>query len=126
MRSSELNLRIDDIEDNSKLRRGVPVAHLIYGVPATINCANYMYFVAMQKCSDLGNPEATRIFIGIVDIDMTIEELINLHKGQGFDIYWRDNAVCPTEEQYKVMVSKSTEISLKIQRPEASSDWVSD
>jgi len=34
------SLLIDDIEDNSKLRRGIPVAHLIYGVPATINCAN--------------------------------------------------------------------------------------
>ena len=31
------SLLIDDIEDNSKLRRGSPVAHAIYGVAATIN-----------------------------------------------------------------------------------------
>ena len=31
------SLLIDDIEDNSKLRRGVPVAHSIFGVPSTIN-----------------------------------------------------------------------------------------
>ena len=31
------SLLIDDIEDNSKLRRGVPVAHSIYGVGYTIN-----------------------------------------------------------------------------------------
>jgi geranylgeranyl diphosphate synthase type 3 len=36
-----------------------------------------------------------------------IEELINLHRGQGKDIYWRDNNICPTEEQYKQMVSES-------------------
>lgn len=35
---------VDDIEDNSKLRRGVPVAHSIYGVASTINAANYVYF----------------------------------------------------------------------------------
>ncbi len=39
---------IDDIEDNSKLRRGIPVAHSVYGVPQTINCANYMYFKCLQ------------------------------------------------------------------------------
>ena len=33
-------LLIDDIEDNSKLRRGVPVAHLIFGVAPVINTAN--------------------------------------------------------------------------------------
>jgi geranylgeranyl diphosphate synthase type 3 len=58
------DVRIDDIEDNSKLRRGIPVAHLIYGIPATINCANYMYFLALQQCGNLGNSQATSIFIG--------------------------------------------------------------
>jgi len=58
-----------------------------------------MYFIALQKCSALGNPHATNVFI---------EELIHLHKGQGFDIYWRDNNHCPTEEQYKTMVSEKT------------------
>ncbi len=31
-------------------------------------------------------------------------ELLNLHRGQGLDIYWRDNMHCPTEEQYNAMV----------------------
>ena len=44
------SLLIDDIEDNSKLRRGIPVAHSIFGVPSTINCANYVYFLALEKC----------------------------------------------------------------------------
>lgn len=37
------SLMVDDIEDGSRLRRGVPVCHLIYGVPSTINTGNYMY-----------------------------------------------------------------------------------
>jgi len=93
------SLLIDDIEDNSKLRRGIPVAHIIYGIPATINCANFVYFLALEQCNKLGNDFATIAFV---------EELINLHKGQGFDIYWRDNNQCPTEDEYKIMVTAKT------------------
>ena len=39
------SLLVDDIEDNSKVRRGHPVAHTIYGIAQTINCANYVYFL---------------------------------------------------------------------------------
>lgn len=49
--------RIDDIEDNSILRRGVPVAHSIYGVASTINAANYVLFLALEKVQQLGHPE---------------------------------------------------------------------
>lgn len=51
--------RIDDIEDNSCLRRGVPVAHSIYGVASTINAANYVFFLALQKVQQLGHPDVS-------------------------------------------------------------------
>lgn len=35
------------------------------------------------------------------------EQLLELHKGQGMDIYWRDSYICPSEEQYKLMVKRS-------------------
>lgn len=44
---------MDDVEDNSELRRGSPVAHTIYGVPQTINTANYVYFQAVQELLEL-------------------------------------------------------------------------
>ena len=75
------SLLVDDIEDNSKLRRGVPVAHSIYGVPHTLNTANYVYVLALEECRNLGNLEA---------LDVFIDELLNLHRGQGQDILWRD------------------------------------
>lgn len=53
--------RIDDIEDNSCLRRGVPVAHSIYGVASTINAANYVLFIALEKVQELGHPEVRSI-----------------------------------------------------------------
>lgn len=49
---------IDDIEDNSKLRRGIPVAHSIFGIPTVINGANYAYFLALEKCHSLQNSKA--------------------------------------------------------------------
>jgi geranylgeranyl diphosphate synthase type 3 len=58
------SLLIDDIQDNSKLRRGVPVAHNIYGIPLTINAANYIYFLAMQKALALQHADVTQIFVG--------------------------------------------------------------
>ncbi|CAO3589704.1 unnamed protein product [Absidia cylindrospora] len=47
------SLMIDDVQDGSDLRRSVPVAHHIYGVPQTINCANYVYFLALQHILQL-------------------------------------------------------------------------
>lgn len=49
--------RIDDIQDNSTLRRGIPVAHSIYGVASTINAANYVMFIALEKVLNLDHPE---------------------------------------------------------------------
>ena len=93
------SLLVDDIEDNSKLRRGIPVAHSIYGIPHTLNTANYVYILALEKCRNLGNLEA---------LDVFIDELLNLHRGQGQDILWRDTLTCPTEEQYIKMVKDKT------------------
>ena len=55
------SLLIDDIEDDSTLRRGIPVAHSIYGVPTTINCANYVFFMALERCHRLGNSDAMNV-----------------------------------------------------------------
>ncbi|KAJ6438806.1 putative polyprenyl synthetase [Purpureocillium lavendulum] len=93
------SLLVDDIEDGSSLRRGVPVAHHIFGTPQTINSANYVYFRALQEVQKLSNPRAVEIFT---------EELLELHLGQGMDLFWRDTLTCPSEKQYLDMVEKKT------------------
>ncbi|KAJ6018767.1 geranylgeranyl pyrophosphate synthetase [Penicillium canescens] len=90
------SLLIDDIQDSSQLRRGLPVAHNIFGVAQTINSANYAYFKAQSELHKIGDPRAVEIFT---------EELLRLHKGQGMDLYWRDSLTCPTEEEYLEMVA---------------------
>ena len=82
-----------------QLRRGTPVAHVVYGVPQTLNTANYVYFLALHDIHELNNPTAVKVFL---------EEMLNLHRGQGMDIYWRDNSLCPSEEDYIHMVTQKT------------------
>ncbi|KAF8558379.1 farnesyltranstransferase [Imleria badia] len=104
------SLMIDDIEDDSDLRRGKPVAHKVYGIPQTINCANYVCHLAYQELRrSLRSPtnqgvegtEPIDRLLRVGDLDaIWNEELIRLHQGQGLDIYWRDVYKCPTEEEY--------------------------
>ena len=93
------SLLIDDVEDNSILRRAMPVTHSIFGTAQTINSANYVYICALQELKKLNNPKAADIYT---------EELINLHRGQGMDLFWRDTLTCPTEEDYLEMVGNKT------------------
>lgn len=95
------SLMVDDIEDNSKMRRGQPAAHIIYGVPVVMNTANYVYFLALEKTTQLMevNKGAMKVFT---------EEILCLHRGQGQDILWRENLDCPTVEQYQDMVLDKT------------------
>jgi hypothetical protein len=81
------------------LRRGIPVAHSIFGTPQTINSANYIYFKALQDLLVMNNPKLIEIFT---------EELLNLHRGQGMDLYWRDSLTCPSEADYLEMVGNKT------------------
>ena len=76
------SLLLDDIEDSSILRRGIPVAHKIYGEASTINSANYVMFIALERVIALGHPAAVGVYT---------EQMLELHRGQGMEIYWRDN-----------------------------------
>ncbi|GKZ26174.1 terpene cyclase [Aspergillus brasiliensis] len=110
------SLLIDDVEDNSILRRGIPVAHNIYGTAQTINSANYVYFLALQEVQKLNNPAAINIYV---------QELLNLHRGQGMDLFWRDTLTCPSEDEYLEMVGNKTgglfRLAVKLMQAESSS-----
>ncbi|KAI0009518.1 isoprenoid synthase domain-containing protein [Xylariaceae sp. FL0662B] len=93
------SLLIDDIQDNSLLRRGRPVAHRVFGIANTINSANYVYFLALQELQKLNNPKA---------IDIYTTEIVSLHRGQAMDLFWRDTLTCPAEEDYLEMISNKT------------------
>ncbi|PTU23140.1 hypothetical protein P175DRAFT_0530240 [Aspergillus ochraceoroseus IBT 24754] len=111
------SLLIDDVEDNSILRRGIPVAHSIYGTAQTINSANYVYFLALQEVQKLKSPIA---------IDIYVQELLNLHRGQGMDLFWRDTLTCPSEDEYLEMVGNKTgglfRLAVKLMQAESTTE----
>ncbi|KAH8897627.1 geranylgeranyl diphosphate synthase [Thozetella sp. PMI_491] len=111
------SLLIDDIQDSSKLRRGIPVAHSIFGVAQTINSANLAYFVAQRELEQLSNPLAFSIYT---------EELVNLHRGQGLELHWRETVCCPTEHEYIKMIQNKTgglfRLAIRLMQGESSSN----
>ncbi len=111
------SLLIDDVEDSSILRRGLPVAHSIFGTAQTINSANYVYFAALQELLKLENPKVIKIYS---------EELCNLHRGQGMDLFWRDTLTCPSEDDYLEMVGNKTgglfRLAVQLMQAESSND----
>jgi geranylgeranyl diphosphate synthase type 3 len=84
--------------DNSVLRRGIPAAHTIYGVPSTINAANYVHFVALNMLHSLNHPKAKVL---------CAEHMKELYHGQGMDIYWQDNHTCPSVKEYEETAKRS-------------------
>ena len=72
------SILIDDIEDNSILRRGIPVAHNVFGIASTINCANYIYFLTLHK---LLTELPKENFMDAVFIFS--QQMLKLHRGQG-------------------------------------------
>jgi geranylgeranyl diphosphate synthase type 3 len=93
-----LCFRIDDMQDNSVLRRGIPAAHKLYGVPSTISAANLVQFIALNRLQSLNRPEAMARFT---------EHLLELYHGQGMEIYWRDNHICPSVKEYRETAERS-------------------
>ncbi|KAH3902192.1 related to Geranylgeranyl pyrophosphate synthase [Saccharomycodes ludwigii] len=107
------SLIIDDIEDNSEQRRGLKTCHLVYGIAGSLNSANYAYFEALQLLIDYNKLIDRNDLRLLTIIKIFNEELLNLHRGQGLDIYWRDYMIrvkdlIPKEIDYYNMVMNKT------------------
>ena len=96
---------IDDIEDDSSIRRGKPCLHRIYGEDISINVGNALYFIPLKVIvnSDFDISTKEKVF------EIYSQEMINLHFGQSMDIFWHKGKRKEiTEKQYLQMVSFKT------------------
>ncbi|XP_023934634.2 terpene synthase [Bicyclus anynana] len=92
------SLLFDDIQDSTKLRRGIPAAHRVYGIPLTLNTSMHVLFLVMKRLVEL-HPEAADIYA---------TEFLDALRGQGADLYWRENFRCPTVQEYNKMAQQKT------------------
>lgn len=93
------SLILDDIEDNSQLRRGLPATHVVFGCGQSINTANYMFVHAVRLARKLPHPSSA---------DVLLEELTRIFIGQSWDLYWKFHVQVPSETEFLEMVDQKT------------------
>lgn len=83
------SLVIDDVQDDSRSRRGQSTLHHGIGVPLAINAGNWMYFQALECLSD--SPLSAEIRSQL--IAAMIHTARRCHEGQAIDIHARVDQV---------------------------------
>jgi geranylgeranyl pyrophosphate synthase len=100
---------IDDIEDESELRRGKPCTHKLFGLDMAINAGNSMYYLPLlaliKNRNKIGFEKLSKIY------EIYAREMINLSLGQAMDIAWHKglaDADRLSESQYLQMCAYKT------------------
>lgn len=102
-------LMIDDIEDQSELRRGKPCTYKLFGLDIAINTGNAMYYFPLLPLIKNRNKIQTTILNKAYEI--YVQEMINLSFGQAMDIAWHKglaNADKIDEQDYLQMCAYKT------------------
>ena len=119
------SLVIDDIQDNSSLRRNNKTAHLKYGISMTIGATNLYIFDKInqfnnniqkviniedlyKKYPEVYNPELLKAKINNIIGTKIINELYKMNIGQQLDVYWTYKKIIPTLDKYLYMIKNKT------------------
>ncbi|KAH8745795.1 GGPP synthase A [Diaporthe sp. PMI_573] len=94
-----LSLMLDDVEDNSPLRRSRPSTHNVFGVAQTINAATYRIVEVVRRSMGTRNPKL---------LSVVVEEMQSLMVGQSLDLIWTYQVSAPSVEEYLQMVDGKT------------------
>ncbi|KFY96141.1 hypothetical protein V498_02873 [Pseudogymnoascus sp. VKM F-4517 (FW-2822)] len=93
------SLLLDDIQDDSTLRRGSAAAHCIFGPAQCINSATYMVVQAATRIHHTNSPQTMGAFL---------DGLTSLSVGQSWDLNWKFNLYCPSVVEYMAMIDGKT------------------
>ncbi|KAF3220122.1 hypothetical protein TWF106_006863 [Orbilia oligospora] len=77
---------MDDIQDGTPVRKGVPATHMVFGIAQAINTENMLLVKSYRELQKL-SPEGIKLYL---------EELCDLYTGQGHDLHAIFKAECPT------------------------------
>ena len=101
------SLILDDIQDDTVLRRGSPATHCVYGNAQAINSAIYMI---VNNCAKLGQLQ----LVGPAAMNALVNGTIELSIGQSWDLKWKAHLHCPSVGEYMAMVDGKTGAMLKL------------
>jgi len=76
------SLIVDDIEDDSKMRRGKPALHVLVGLPLALNAGNWLYFLPHRLLEELALPAPVELKLRQA-IDRGV---LRCHYGQALDL----------------------------------------
>jgi len=76
------SLIVDDIEDESNVRRGEPALHRLYGVPISLNAGNFLYFEGQALLARVHASPTIELAMH----RRTIDALRRCHYGQALDL----------------------------------------
>jgi geranylgeranyl pyrophosphate synthase len=87
------SLIVDDIEDGSPTRRGLPSLHVAVGMPVALNTGNWLYFWPMVLLSRLGFPPPVELAL-LREIQLA---MFRCHEGQALDLSARIDQLAQAE-----------------------------
>ncbi|KAI6266500.1 hypothetical protein MCOR28_010004 [Pyricularia oryzae] len=93
------SLMLDDVQDNSPLRRSNPATHTVFGMPQTVNSSVYATVDLIHRASEQGNAQAAQ------EVVVGMKKLL---LGQSLDLLWTFEVSTPTFEEYMQMVDGKT------------------
>lgn len=109
------SIMVDDIEDNSDLRRGKPCTHKLFGEDIAINASNFMYFLAFFPLIKNKGKFSQKVLLRAWEA--ILEETTRIHYGQGTDIAWHKglaDADNVTEKEYLQMCAYKTGVLARL------------
>ena len=83
------SLIVDDIEDDSRTRRGRPALHRRFGLPLALNTGNWLYFAALTVLSRSSLPPDVRLAL----YEHVSVALMRCHQGQALDLSTRITSI---------------------------------
>jgi geranylgeranyl pyrophosphate synthase len=101
------SLILDDIQDESILRRGRAAAHCVFGSAQCINSATYMVVQATARIHE--HHTKTPHAMGAL-----IDGLSSLSIGQSWDLNWKFKSYCPSGIEYMKMIDGKTGAMFKM------------
>ncbi len=102
------SLAHDDIEDDSKLRRGEPALHVKYGVPIAVNAGDGLYALCYEALKEnkglLGVERAWKIFEEIAELCVVLAE------GQAMDLAFKEGREMSESEVIETLRKKTAKL----------------